>query len=170
MFPSHDPDAQLYISGVQGAVELNTPFASFGINYYTITVVDADNFILDGINFSALSPYTLNTGTWSVVFASGRYLSLNIFVDPRYINSSIDQSITCNIIENRSAQVVGNQNNVNTINVKAGHTFVVSNIAQFYDIYGVNQQRVITGTSPTSITVDGPAVSVLDGLFINQFI
>jgi hypothetical protein len=162
--------AQLYISGVLGAIELNTPFASFGINFYTITVVDANNFILDGINFSELSPYTANTGTWSVVFANGRFLTLTIFTDPRYINSSIDQSITCNIIENRSAQVLGNQTNVNTINVREGHTFVISNIAQFYDIYGINQQRTIVGASPNTITIDGPPVSLLDGVFVNQFI
>lgn len=161
---------QLYISGVLGATELNFPFQYFMINFYTITVVDANNFILDGIDFSDLSPYTINTGTWSVVYASGRYLTLNIFTDPRYINSSIDQSITCNIIENRSAQILGNQSNVNTINVRPGHTFAISNVAQFYDIYGINQQRTITGTSPTTITIDGPPVSVFDGVFVNQFI
>ena len=161
--------AQLYISNVGGAVELNSPFPNFGINFYTITVVDPNNFILNGIPFSSLTPYT-SGGTWSVVFASGRYLTLSIFVDPRFINSISGQSITCNMIENRSAQIVGNQSNVNTINVRSGHSLVTSNIAQFYDIYGVNQQRNVLAYTATTITIDGPPVSVLDGVYINQFV
>ena len=161
--------ANIYIRNVGGAVELNTPFASFGINFYTITVVDANNFILNGINFSSLSAYT-SGGIWSVVFADGRYLTLSIFTDPRYINSISGQSITCNMIANRAAQITGNQTNVNTINVLNGHTFVDSNIAQFYDIYGVNHQRVILTYTLNSITIDGPPVSVMDGVFIAQFV
>ena len=161
--------AQVYLKNVGGAIQLNTPFPSFGINFYTITIVDANNFILDGIPFSSLSAYTTG-GTWSVVFADGRYLTLSIFVDPRFINSITGQSITCNIIENRSAQIVGNQNNVNTINVRSGHTFIDSNIAQFYDIYGINQQRVILAYTDTTITIDGPPVSVMDAVFVNKFV
>lgn len=161
--------SEIYIQNVVGSTELNNPFTNFGINFYTITVVDVDNFILDGIPFSSLTPY-ISGGSWSVVFASGRYLTLNIFTDPRFIYSISGQSITCNITENRSAQIVGNQNNTNTINVKFGHTFVTSNIAKFYDIYGVNQERVVLAYTSTTITIDGPPVSVMNNVFINQFV
>ena len=161
--------ALLYIRNVGGAIQLNTPFASFGINYYTITVVDANNFILNGINFSSLTAYT-SGGIWSVVFADGRYLTLSIFTDPRYINSNTGQSITCNIIANRAGQISGNQNNVNTINLLNGHDFVDTNVAQFYDIYGVNHQRVVIAYTPTTITISGPPVSVMNGVYVNQLI
>lgn len=169
--PSHGliTGVNIYIRNVGGAVELNTPFASFGINFYTITVVDANNFILNGINFSSLSAYT-SGGIWSIVFADGRYLTLSIFTDPRFIDSISGQSITCNMIVNRAAQISGNQNNINTINVLFGHEFMDSNIAQFYDIFGVNHQRVIVATTPTSITFSGNPVSVMDGVFVRQFV
>jgi len=160
---------QILIRNVGGAVQLNTPFASFGFNFYTITVVDADNFILNGVNFTLLSPYTTG-GIWSILFADGRYLTLSIFVDPRFINSVSGQSITCDIIANRAAEVNGNQNNVNTINLEFGQTLSDGNIVQFFDINGVFVQRNIVAFTPTTITIDGPPVSVFDGTFINQFV
>jgi hypothetical protein len=89
---------------------------------------------------------------------------------PRYLNSPTDQSITCNILVNRSAQINGNQTMVNTINVQFGNTLIPGNIVQLFDINGIVQQRNITGSNPTSITIDGPPVSVLGGFFINQFV
>lgn len=161
--------AQIYISGVVGAIELNTPFASFGINFYTITVVDANNFILDGIAFSLLSAY-ISGGTWSIVFANGRYLTLRIFTDPRFLNAISNQSITANFIANRAAQIDGNQNNVNTIVVQYGASLSTNDIVQFYDINGIFIQRIVLASTLTSVTIDGAPVSVLDGVFINQFI
>ena len=161
--------AQIIIRNVLGAVELNNPAVNFGINFYTITVVDVDHFILDGIPFSSLTAY-ISGGTWSVYFADARYLTLSIFVDPRYIYSITGQSITCNIIANRAAQINGSQNNVNTLVVQFGQALNVGNIVQFYDINGVFVQRNVTGISPTSITIDGAPVSVLDGVYINQFV
>lgn len=47
---------KVYISGVGGMTQLNG-------NIYTITVVDADNFTLDGVNSTAYGAYT-SGGTW----------------------------------------------------------------------------------------------------------
>ena len=159
--------SQIVISGVLGATELNFPVANFGIDFYTITVVDADHFILDGIDFSDLSPYS-SGGIWSVNFANFRYLTINIFVDPRFIYTISDQSITCNIIINYAAQIDGNQTLTNTINVKFGQNLVAPNVVQFYTSNGVFTERNVVTSTPTSITVDGAPVSVTNNSFINQ--
>lgn len=161
--------AQVYIRNIGGAVELNDPVSLIGANFYTITFVDADNFILNGVDFTDLSAYTTG-GIWSIVFADARYLTLSIFVDPLYINAASNQSITCDIIANRAAQVAGNQTNVNTINVQFGQSLLVNNVVQFYDINGVPVQRIVLASTPTTITIDGDPVSVADGVFINQFV
>lgn len=161
--------AQVIIRNVGGAVELNNP-STFGMttyNYYTITVVDADNFTLDGIPFSDLSPYT-SGGDWSVNFADNRYLTMSIYVDPEYIYTISDQSIACDIIENRSAQVNGTQNNTNIITVQYGHDFLASNVVQFYTSVGVFTQRNVTAVTGNTVTIDGDPVSVLDGAFLNK--
>jgi len=161
--------AQVIIRGVGGASQLNNPsvFSSISYNYYTITVVDPDNYILNGIPFSALSAYTFG-GNWSIAFADGRYLTLSIYVDPQYIYAISNQSINCNIVEKRAAQVNGNQNNTNIINVQFGQSFSITNVAQFYDSVGRFQQRNVIAITPTSITVDGLPVSVVDGSFIDD--
>lgn len=161
--------AQLIIESVGGAIELNNPstFGSSSYNFYSITVVDADNFILDGIPFSDLSPYT-SGGTWSIAFADTRYLTISIYVDPLYIYSISDQSINCNIVTNQAGQVNGNQSNTNTIVLQYGHSFATTNVAQFYDNLGRFQQRNVTSTTPTSISIDGDPVSVVNGSFINE--
>lgn len=161
--------AQLILRNVGGATELNNPGANFGINFYTITVVDADNFTLNGILFSSLSAYT-SGGTWSISFADGRYLTFSIFVDPRFIYTVTDQSINCNIISNRSGQIVANQTLTNVLNLQFGHDLAVGNVAQFYDANGVFVSRNVTSTSPTSITIDGAPVSVVGGVFVSQFL
>jgi hypothetical protein len=149
------------IRDVGGAIELNN-------NQYSVTVVDANNFILDGQSFAALSAYTTG-GIWSIAFADGRYLTFSIITDPRFITSISGQSITANIIVNRAAQVDGNQSNVNIIDVHFGHTFVPTSIVQFYDVNGVFIQRTVLGSTVTTVTIDGAPVSVGDGVYINQF-
>ena len=153
--------ASVIVRNVGGATSLNN-------NTYTITFVDANNFILDGVLFSSLAVYT-GGGDWSIAFADGRYLTFSIFTDPRFIYSINGQSITCNIIENRAGQVSGNQSNVNIINVDFGHSFFANSIVQFFNTSGVFEQRTILGFTPTSITIDGTPVTVSDGIYINQF-
>jgi len=68
----------VYIYGVNGMNQINS--GSTGTSY-TITVVDGDNFTLDGINSSAFSAYTdsgsiyfypfYKTKTWKRIFAGG---------------------------------------------------------------------------------------------------
>lgn len=161
--------AQLILRDIQGAVELNSPGANYGINFYTITVVDVDNFTLDGIPFSSLTPYTTG-GEWSIYFADSRYLTVSILVDPEFINTITDQSINCIIISNREGQIVANQTLTNVLVLQFGHSFAVGNVAQFYDINGVLVQRNVTSISPTSITIDGVPVSVMGGTYVNQFL
>ncbi|HNX01965.1 MAG TPA: ubiquitin-activating E1 FCCH domain-containing protein, partial [Candidatus Cloacimonadota bacterium] len=120
--------AQVIIRNVGGATQLNNPstFSMVSYNFYSITVTDANNFILDGIPFSQLSAYT-SGGTWSVAFADRRYLTFSIYVDPQFIYAISNQSINAKVIENRAAQVNGNQLNVNIIQVQYGSSFSVGN-------------------------------------------
>lgn len=163
--------AKVIIRNVGGAIQLNNP-STFGMNsynFYTITVVDTDNFTLDGIPFSSLSAYT-SGGDWSINFADNRYLTMSIFVDTNYIYTISDQSINCNIVINRAGQVNGNQSNTNTINVEFGHDFLASNVVQFYTSVGVFTQRNVSSVTVNSITIDGDPVSVLDGVYLNKLV
>ena len=162
---------EVIIRNVGGATELNNPatFNSIVYSFYTITVVDANNFIVNGALFSDLSPYT-SGGIWSIYFADSRYLTLSIFTDPRFLNSSVNQSITCRIIANREAQINGNQNNVTTLIVKFGHRFVPSNTISFIDKNGVLQERTVLAATDTTVSISGTAVSVNDGVYLNQVI
>ncbi len=153
--------ASIILRNVGGATSLNNMV-------FTITVVDANNFILNGVLFSTLAAYT-SGGTWSITFADQRYLTFSIFTDPRFIYNNALQSITCNIIVNRAAQIVGNQTLVNTVNVAFGHELAATDVIQFISSVGVFQQRNVLSTTPTSITFDGAPVSVLNGVYINQF-
>lgn len=159
--------AQVVFNGVGGATQLNTPGQSFGLSFFTITVVDANNFTLNGINYSSLTPYT-SGGTWSIYFTSLRYLTLSIYVDPAFLYAPTNQSINCQIIANRSAQINGAQTNVNMITVQYGHDLIDSNVVSFYDINGVPIQRNVVAYTPTTITIDGVPVSVANNVYINQ--
>lgn len=161
--------AQVIIRNIGGATELNNP-STFGpttYNYYTITVVDSDNFTLDGIPYSSLSAYTVG-GDWSIAFADTRYLSINIYVDPLYIYTISDQSINCEIITYAAGQVDGNQTSTNTLVVQFGHSFATTNVIQFIDSLGRFIERNVTSTTPTSVTIDGDPVSVLNGTYLNE--
>lgn len=153
--------ASVIIRNVVGSVELNN-------NTYTVTVVDANNFILDGVLFSSLTAYS-SGGYFSIAFADMRYLSFTIFTDPRYINSNVAQSITCNITVNRAAQVNGAQTLTNTINVDFGHELAATDVVIFKSSVGVTTQRNVVSVTSTSITIDGTAVSVSDNIYISQF-
>lgn len=169
--------AIVIIRNVGGAVELNN-------NTYTITVVDANNFTLNGVLFASLSAYT-SGGDWSISFADMRYLTFTIFTDPRFLSTNpgwsvgpwsispwgapSGESITCNILVNRAAQINGNQSNVNTINVQFGHELVAADVIQFNSSNGVLNQRNVLSVTSTSITFDGYPVTVNNGVYINQF-
>jgi hypothetical protein len=169
--------AQVILRDLNGANELNN-------TTFTITVVDANNFTLDGVLFSSLTPY-VSGGNWSIAFADQRYLTFSIFTDPRFLvtnpgwsvapwsfspwGSPSGESITCNIIVNRAAQIDGNQSNINTVNVEFGHELFAGDTIQFYASNGVFNQRLVLSVTATSITFDGFPVSVLDGVYINQF-
>ncbi len=169
--------AQVIIRNVDGMVELNN-------NTYTITVTGVNTFTLDGVDSSAYSAY-ISGGDWSIAFADQRYLLFTIFTDPRFLvtnpgwsvqawsitpwGSPSGESITCNITVFRAAQIVGNQTNVNTINVEFGHELVTGDVIQFTSSTGVQNQRNVLGTTATTITFDGYPVSVLDGASVNQF-
>ncbi len=65
--------SQLTISGIQGMIELND-------RNYTITVIDNDNFSLNGVNASAYTLYTAG-GTWTLIFTDNSQLGPD-FPDP----------------------------------------------------------------------------------------
>jgi hypothetical protein len=169
--------AQIIIRNVGGMIQLNN-------KTYTITVTGVDDFTLDGVDATLYTPYT-SGGYWSIAFADQRYLTFTIFTDPRFLvtnpgwsfapwsfspwGAPSGESITCNIVVNRAAQVVGNQTNTNTVNVAFGHELVATDVIQFYASNGVFNQRNVTGVTPTSITFDGFPVSVTNGVYINQF-
>ncbi len=149
---------KVILRNVGGMVQVNN-------QTYTITVVDADNFTI-GINTTAYTAYT-SGGIWSIAFADGRYLTFSIYTDPLYIYATANQSISCNIIVNRAAQIVGNQTGT-TLTVAFGHELAATDVVQFLDSSGVIQQKTITSVTSTSITFAG-SVTVKDGAYVNQF-
>jgi hypothetical protein len=96
---------------------------------------------------------------------ASQYLTFSIFTDPAALLTG--GSISCQVIANLAAKVNGNQNNVTTIIVQPGNSFSVGKTAQFLDIFGVTQTKVLTGWTITSITFAGQ-VSVADNTYINQ--
>ena len=170
--------ASVIIRNVQGMVELNN-------QTYTITVLDADHFTLDGVDSTSFSAYT-SGGTWSIAFADNRYLTFTIFTDPRYIytnpgwsvmvwdtgfwGSPSGPSITCNITVNRAAQITADATLTNTVDVAYGHEIAVNDVIQFYTTVGVYAQATVTAVTDTTITFSGFPVTVASGTFINQFL
>ena len=169
--------ASVIIRNVGGATQLNNLS-------YTITVVDPNNFTLDGVAFSSLSAYT-SGGYWSITFADMRYLTFTIFTDPRFLvtnpgwsvgpwsispwGAPSGESITCNITVNRAAQINGNQSNINTVTVEFGHEIAATDIIQFYASNGVFNQRNVISVTATTITFDGFPVTVNNDVYISQF-
>ena len=168
---------QITIRDVGGATQLNN-------NTYTVTVVDANNFTLDGVLFSSLTAYT-SGGNWYITWTILRYLTFTIFTDPRFLTTNpgwsvgawsftpwgapSGESITCNVTVNRAAQIDGNQSNVNTVNVDFGHELAATDIIQFNASNGVFNQRNVLSVTPTTITFDGYPVTVLNDVYISQF-
>jgi len=177
--PAHglQTGAIIYLTDVNGMVQINN-------RSYTITVVDANNFTLNGVDSTAYTAY-ISGGSWVIFFTQYRYLTMTIFTDPRFLTTNpgwsvapwsfspwgapSGESITCNITVNRAAQISTNATNVNTVAVQFGHELVATDVIQFIDSSGVNNQRNVLSVTPTSITFDGYAVSVTAGVYINQF-
>jgi hypothetical protein len=169
--------AIIIIRNVNGMTNVNN-------NTYTITVVDPNNFTLDGVNSTTFSAY-ISGGEWSISFADNRYLTITIFTDPRFLSTNpgwsvapwsfspwgapSGESITCNITVNRAAQISANATNVNTVSVQFGHELVATDVIQFYASNGVFNQRNVISVTPTSITFDGYPVTVVAGVYISQF-
>jgi len=169
--------AMLILRDIGGIESLNN-------KTFSITVVDADNFTLDGTNTISDPLYTYG-GYWSIAFADQRYLTFSIFTDPRFLTTNpgwsvaewsltpwgapTGESITCNIIVNRAEQVNGTQLNTHTVNVQFGHELVATDVIQFYSSIGLFNQRNVISVTATSITFDGYPVSVLDKVYISQF-
>ena len=169
--------AKVILRNVGGKTALND-------KTYTITFVDANNFTLNGVD-GALTPNYTSGGIWSIAFADKRYLTFTIFTDPRYLSTNpgwsvapwsfspwgapSGESITCNFTANRAAQIVGDQDNVNTVNVEFGHELVATDIIQFISTNGQFNQRNVISVTATTIKFDGYPVSVLAGVYINQF-
>ena len=151
---------------------------------FTITVVDANNFTLNGVDSTPYSPY-ISGGSWVIVFTQYRYLTMTIFTDPRFLTTNpgwsvapwsfspwgapSGESITCNITANRAAQISTNAFNVNTVAVQFGHELVATDVIQFIDSTGINQQRNVTAVTPFSVSFDGYPVTVVAGAYLNQF-
>ncbi len=154
--------AQVILRDIGGMVSLNNLT-------FTITVLTANTFSLNGVDSTLLPAYTAG-GIWSLAFADQRYLVFSIFTDPNFIYSNAQQSITSSITVTPAATVNGTQNLVNTLVVDFGHKLVATDVVQFTTNVGVFTQRNVTGVTPTSITIDGTPVSVLDGTYINQYL
>jgi hypothetical protein len=156
-------------TGSQVIIRAVTGFTSINNLTFTVTVIDADNFSLDGSDTTADPAYTTG-GTWSIAFADQRYLTFSIFVDPQFIYNNAGQSISSNTVINRAAQVTTNQNNVNTINVQFGQDLIITDKVEFATTSGVIVRREVVASTPTTITIDGDPVSVLAGAYIDQVI
>lgn len=147
--------ALVLIDGVQGITNINGAI-------YSITVTGLNTFT---IPITSMGSYT-SGGTYAISFTENRYLTFSIFTDPNYLLTG--GSITCQIIVNFALIVNGNQNGVNTIVVNYLNQLITGNIITFIDINGIQQTRTLTGSTTTSITFGGLAVSVLSGTIINQ--
>lgn len=164
------PGAIITIRNIGGMLILNN------LQYIVNSIVDPDHFEIYNLNGTPVDasnpidypPYTTG-GTWSISFTENRYLTFSIFVDPALIYNGSGQSINCRIIENRSAQIDGDQTLTNIITVQFGHNIPNGSVVQFYNNKGVLQQRNVTAVSSYTITVDGTPVSVSNNAFINQF-
>lgn len=172
--------AKIILRNVNGMTVLNN-------KTFMITVIDANNFTLNGVDSSNILIYVpyISGGVWSISFADQRYLTFTIFTDPRYLSTNpgwsiqawsitpwgapSGESITCNITVNRAAQISGNQSNVNTFTVEFGHELAATDIIQFYSVGGVFNQRNVLSVTSTTITFDGYPVTVLDGVYVAQF-
>lgn len=64
------------------------------------------------------------------------------------------------------AIVNGIQNNVNIINVDAGHSIVLGDTVTFTDLNGDTQSRTVTNVTGTTITISGIAISINNGILI----
>ena len=178
--PSHglSTGTEVILRNIPGMVQLNDLV-------YTITVTGINTFTLDGIDSTGFDPYGTGSGEWAIAFTDYRYLVFTIFTDPRFLSTNLGwsvapwstspwgapsgESITCQITVKRAAQIDGNQTNVNTINVKLGHELATSDTVIFTTSDGKKQQRLVTATTASSITVDGYSVTVLDDVYIDQF-
>jgi hypothetical protein len=114
----------------------------------------------------------------------GRYLTFTIFTDPRFLatlpwgsawtfmpwGSPSGESITNNTWLNRAAQINGNQGPTNTLIVDAGHVLLPNDVIQFLNSNSVLVTASVASTTGTTITIAGPAVTVLDNAYINQYL
>lgn len=170
--PAHglQPGAIITIRNVGGMIILNN-------NQFIVgAIIDANHFQLFNLNGTPVDatsiinypPYTTG-GDWTISFTESRHLTFSIYVDPALIYNGSGQSINCQIIANYSAQINGNQNLTNTINVFFGHDLATGDVVRFYNSLGVPQQRNVTGTTAYTVTVDGSPVSVSGNAYINQY-
>lgn len=90
--------------------------------------------------------------------------SAPLTVTDQKINVTVDNLVAGSGWNTNGAVVDGNQGPVTTILVdSATHTLRVGDEAYFIDSSGSEQTRLITAISPDSITIEGSAVTVLDG-------
>jgi hypothetical protein len=138
---------------------------------YTITVINSNQYSI-GVDTSNLTLFPLYTsgGIWSIAFADNRYLSFSIFTDPRFIYNNAGQSITCDVIAYRAAQINGSPTLTNVLPVQFGHDLNAGDVVQFVTTVGVYSTQNVLSTTTTSITIDGPPVTVANGVYLNQFV
>lgn len=105
--------------------------------------------------------------TYEQIDATGRLVE-GVLSDGDSINLGMASEVTVtvdNLVEGTGwntncALISGVAGPTNTIPVVAGHTINVNDTAFFIDASGVAQERLVTATTETSITIDGAAVSV----------
>jgi hypothetical protein len=185
----------IFIENVQGMINVNDLA-------FTITVIDSNNFSLNGVNAipypnytgggnwiisenSTLFPLYISGGEWIIGFTYNRWLSITIFTDPVFLVNSpnfqyqpwttdywatpANTSISCSITVNQGAQITQSATNTNTITVAFGQTIQDGNVIQFYTSTGVLNQANVIAETPTSLTFDGPPVSVNADTYVSIF-
>lgn len=158
--------ASIIIRSVNGMILAGVP--AINGQTFIITVIDADNFSLNGFDTTLFSAY-VSGGTWTVSYTDQRYLVFSIYVDPALIYTNLNQSINVKIIANQAAAISGNALvATNVINVLPGHNIRLNNIIQFVTSPGVQETRQVVSVTATTITIDGAAVIPADGQFIAQ--
>lgn len=94
-----------------------------------------------------------------------------VTIDGAAVNPSGGVSIKTyksNLVFGNIAIVNGSQSDANTLTVDVSHTIQIGDVVTFIDTNSRVQRRTITGSAATTITIDGPVVSVDDNLLIES--
>lgn len=170
--------AQVIIRNVGGMAQINN------LSYF-ITVIDPNNFSLDGIDGTGFDAYT-SGGDWIITFTENRYLNFTIFTDPRFLASNLGwsiapwsyspwgapsgESITCQITAMRAAQIQGASGSISNAtqanpcqitdanhNLQTGMQIAITGVVGMTQLNGNVYTVTVIDTNNFTLNVDSTA-------------